>query len=149
MKKERVLVSAAIVLTVVAFTVQAAEPLAFRGVMRDLGKNMQTITGAIAYEDWELVAKTAPMIAEHPQPPLTEKARIMNFMSGNMGKFKEFDMQTHEGAHEMAQAATAKDGVQVINAFQKVQTSCLGCHQTFRAEFVEHFYGKKPGEAGK
>lgn len=122
---------------------QAAEPLALQGVMKDLGKHMQTIAGAIAYEDWVQVANTAPLIAAHPQPPIAEKARIISFMGGNMGKFKSFDMQTHEAAHEMEHAAHENNGVQVIAAFQKVQASCLACHQTFRSQFAEHFYGKQ------
>lgn len=143
MKKSLVLTAATLALSLSALAAHAAEPLAFQGVMKDLGKHMQTVTGAIALEDWELVAKTAPLIAAHPQPPAAEKARIISFMGGNMGKFKSFDMQTHEAAHEMEHAAHEKNGMQVIAAFQKVQTSCLGCHQAFRKPFVEHFYGKK------
>ena len=143
MKKNLVLTAATLALSLTTLVANAAEPLAFQGVMKDLGKHMQTVTGAIALEDWELVAKTAPLIAAHPQPPAAEKARIISFMGGNMGKFKSFDMQTHEAAHEMEHAAHEKNGMQVIAAFQKVQTSCLGCHQAFRKPFVEHFYGKK------
>jgi cytochrome c556 len=122
--------------------VMAAEPLAFQGVMRDLGKHMQTVAGAIANEDWLLVEKTAHLIGEHPKPSVLERARIFAFVGSNLGKFKEFDKQTHEGAHEMAHAAAEKDGVGVINALQKVQLGCLGCHQNFRAGFVKHFYSK-------
>jgi len=129
--------------TLAAFNVQAAEPLAFQGVMKDLGKHMQTVAGAIAREDWEEVAKNAPLIAAHPQPPAEEKSRIISFMGSNMGKFKSYDMQTHEAAHELEHAAHEKNGQQVIDAYQKVQSSCLGCHQAFRKPFTEHFYGKK------
>lgn len=122
---------------------QADEPLALQGVMKDLGKHMQTIAGAIAYEDWVQVANIAPLIAAHPQPPIAEKARIISFMGSDMGKFKSFDMQTHEAAHEMEHAAHEHNGVQVIAAFQKVQASCLACHQAFRKPFAEHFYGKQ------
>ena len=121
----------------------AAESLEFQGVMRDLGKHMQTVAGAIAVEDWSLVAKTSHMIGDHPKPSLVERARILSFVGTNMPKFKEFDHQTHEAAHEMEQAAAAGEGVQVINQYQKLQAGCLGCHQTFRASFVEHFYGTK------
>ncbi len=138
-----------IALVTLMLSAQAAEPLAFQGVMRDLGKHMQTVVGAISYEDWELVAKTAPLIAAHPQPSLGEKARIVAYIGLNMGTFKSFDTQTHEAVHEMQHAAVEKDGLQVIAAFQKLQTGCLGCHQNFRAAFVEHFYGKKVIEAGK
>ncbi len=120
----------------------AAEPLALQQVMKDLGKNMQVITDGISREDWALVEKTAPSIAEHPQPPLAEKMRIMTFMGSDMSKFKEFDGKTHEAAHELLHAAQKKEGQEVIDAFQKVQSTCLACHQTFRTPFVEHFYGK-------
>jgi len=122
---------------------QAAEPLALQKVMKDLGKNMQTITDGISREDWALVEKTAPLIADHPQPPMMEKMRIMSFVGTNMGKFKAHDGETHEQAQAVGKAAKAKDGPGVILAFQKLQTSCYNCHSEFRKPFVEHFYGKK------
>lgn len=143
MKKRFIMLGATLGISMMTFTAQAAEPLAFQGVMKDLGKHMQTIAGAIAYEDWDLVAKTAPLIAAHPQPPITEKARILAFVGTNMSKFKAFDKQTHESAHEMAHAAEARNGEKVIAEFQKMQTSCLACHQAFRKPFVENFYGKQ------
>lgn len=147
--KKQLICGITLALPLLAINAQAAEPLAFQGVMKDLGKHMQTITGAIANEDWMLVAQTAPLIAAHPQPPVTEKARIFAYIGSNMGKFKDFDRQTHEAAHELKHAADEKNGLQVINAFQKLQAGCLGCHQNFRAAFIEHFYGKEAAKAGK
>ena len=120
---------------------EPAKPLALRGIMQDLGRHMQTATLAIAREDWALVEKTAPLIAEHPQPPLMEKTRILGFVGTDMGKYKSHDRKTHEAAHKLAQAAKNKDGMEVIAAFQSVQTGCYGCHREFRKPFVEHFYG--------
>jgi cytochrome c556 len=122
---------------------EPAQPLAMRGIMQDLGRHMQTVTLAIAREDWALVEKTAPLIAQHPQPPLMEKTRILRFVGTDMGKYKSHDHKTHEAAHELAQAAKNKDGMAVIAAFQSVQTGCYGCHQEFRKPFVEHFYGAR------
>lgn len=143
MRVKVLFVMAALALSLLTLPVQAAEPLALQGVMKDLGKHMQTTVAAIAQEDWELVAETAPLIAAHPQPPILEKARIMSFMGSNMLKFKEFDAKTHEAAHELQHAAHEKNGVQVIAAFGKVQVACLDCHQAFRKTFVEHFYGRQ------
>jgi cytochrome c556 len=134
---------AASCLLLAASGAQAAEPLALQKVMKELGRNMQAITDGISREDWELVEKTAPLIAEHPQPPLSEKMRIMGFMGTNMGKFKAYDSETHEQAQAVGTAAMAKDGPGVILAFQKLQTSCYNCHSEFRKPFVAHFYGKK------
>lgn len=120
---------------------QRAEPLVLQKVMKDLGKHMQAITDGISREDWAVVEKMAPLIGEHPQPPLSEKTRIIGFMGSNMGKFKAYDGETHEAAHVLAEAAKNKDGQAVINAFQTLQTSCYNCHREFRKPFVKHFYG--------
>ncbi|MDO8349592.1 MAG: cytochrome c [Gallionella sp.] len=142
MKKSFVLSVALSGLLFTAMNATAAEPLELQKVMKDLGKNMQIVTDGISREDWLLVEHTSHLIGGHPQPPVAEKMRIMTFMGANMAKFKEFDGQTHEFAHEMALAAQAKDGLKVISSFQKLQASCLACHQAFRPAFVEHFYGK-------
>jgi len=133
---------AAVTLIFTTCAAQATEPLALQQVMKDMGKNMQIVTDGISREDWTLVEYTAHLIGEHPEAPLSEKVRIMTFMGSNMGRFKSFDGQTHEAAHEMAEAAQEKDGLKVIAAFQKLQTGCLSCHQAFRPAFVAHFYGK-------
>lgn len=130
-------------LALVATGAQAAEPLALQKVMRDLGGHMQTITDGISRGDWELVEKTAPLIANHPQPPIAEKLRIMTFMASDMGKFKAHDSETHAQAQAVGKAAQARDGKGVILAFQKLQTSCYDCHQEFRKPFMEHFYGAR------
>lgn len=142
MKKYLSVVASIAILASATLPAQAVEPLEFQKVMKELGKNMQTVVDGISREDWELVAKTAPLIAQHPQPSAEEKQRIVSFMGAQMPKFKSFDMQTHEAAHELEHAAHEKNGQGVIDAFHKVQSSCLSCHQAFRAPFVEHFYGK-------
>jgi len=142
MKKSLVLSAAIGGLLFATMNATAAEPLELQKVMKELGKNMQIVTDGISREDWALVEHTSHLIGGHPQPPLTEKMRIMAFMGSDMAKFKAFDGQTHEFAHEMATAAQAKDGQKVISSFQKLQSSCLACHQAFRPAFVEHFYGK-------
>ncbi len=141
MKMQSIVVTSLITFALSISHAQATEPLELQKVMKELGRNMQVITDGISREDWELVAKTAPFIAEHPQPPLSEKTRIMSFMGTRMSSFKAFDMKTHEAAHDLMHAAHEKDGQKVIAAFQKVQSTCLNCHQAFRTPFVAHFYG--------
>ena len=117
--------------------------MALRKIMKDLGGSMQTVTGGISAEDWQLIEKTAPLIADHPQPPMTEKLRIIAFMGTDMGKFKNYDGEVHKAAESLGQAAKAKDGQAVIAAFQTVQTACYGCHRDFRQQFLQHFYGTR------
>ena len=119
------------------------EPLELRKIMRDLGKDMQTVVDGIAKEDWGQVQKTAMRIADHPTPPLMEKMRIVAFMGSDMGAFKDHDGKTHNAARDLATVATKKDGYAVISAFSKLQNTCLGCHQRFRQPFLQHFYGQR------
>lgn len=119
---------------------ETAKELALRKIMKELGANMQVITDAISREDWPLIEKTAPLIADHPQPPLTEKMRIISFMGGDMGRFKGYDTETYKAAEALKQAAGTQDGQEVIAAFQRLQTTCYGCHHDFRQPFLKHFY---------
>ena len=118
------------------------KPLALRSIMQDMGKNMQVITDGISREDWALVAKVAPLIADHPQPPLLEKMRILSFIGSDVATFKGYDGKTHEVAQALQQAALDGDGQGVISSFAALQNSCLACHERFRKQFVAHFYTK-------
>ena len=118
-------------------------PLALRKIMQDLGTNMQRITEGISREDWETVARIAPAIGEHPQPPLVEKMRILKFAGSDAGKFKGYDEKTHAAAQSLQQEAQRGDGRAVIAAFATLQNTCLACHESFRKPFVEHFYGER------
>jgi hypothetical protein len=120
-----------------------ASPLALRRIMQDLGRHMQTITDGISRGDWILVETTAPLVADHPQPPLGEKMRILGFVGTHMDKFKSYDEVTHAQALALGKAAKAKEGQGVILAFQQLQTSCYNCHSEFRKPFVQHFYSQK------
>lgn len=120
-----------------------ATPLQLRKIMQDLGRNMQNITGAISLADWDKVAKITPQIAAHPQPPLSEKMRILAYLGADAARFRGCNEQTHEAAHAMGKAAQRGDGRAVIQSFAKVQESCLACHQSFRKPFEEHFYGQR------
>lgn len=132
---------AASCLAFAAGSAHAAEPLALQKIMKEMGQNMQRITDGISREDWEQVEKVAPLIADHPQPPLAEKMRIMRFVGTRMGTFKTYDGDTHDRAQAVGKAARAKDGPAVILAFQALQTTCYTCHSEFRKPFVAHFYG--------
>ncbi len=120
-----------------------ATPMALTKIMQDLGADMQGVVGAMAREDWDTVDKLAVRIADHPEPPLTEKVRILAFIGTDAGRFRGYDQQAHDAAQGLAQAAQRRDGAATIAAFARVQTACLGCHQNFRAPFQAHFHGQR------
>jgi hypothetical protein len=66
---------------------------------------MQTTTDAISKEDWALVAKSAHKIAQHAEPPLSERKLIVDWLGSNSEPFEELDEHTHEAARAMRKAA--------------------------------------------
>lgn len=119
------------------------KPSDLRAVMQQLERDMQSVTGAIAREDWVRVTTLAPRIASHPEPPLREKLRILAWLGTDAGAFRSFDTQTHDAARAMGEAAARGDGQAVIAAFARIQQACLGCHRKYRKSFEEHFH--EPG----
>lgn len=122
---------------------ESGESMALRKIMREMGENMQLITDGISREEWAQVEKTAPLVADHPQPPFMEKMRILGFIGTDVATFKGHDAKTHEAAVAVAEAARQRDGEVVITAFATLQKTCLNCHQQFRKPFVDHFYGQE------
>ena len=122
-------------------TPRTTEPMALQKIMQGMGKNMQIIVDGISREDWDLVEKTAPLIANHPQPPMSEKKKIMAFFATDMSKFKGYDTKTHDAARILGEVAESKDGQAIISNFATLQNTCLMCHQNFRESFQSHFYG--------
>ena len=125
-----------------AFAETTPEPLALQKIMKDMGKNMQVIADGISREDWKLIEKTAPLIADHPQPPVGEKVKILAFVGTDVSKFKGYDGKTHAAAQILGESAAREDGYAIISDFATLQNTCLMCHQIFRKNFQEHFYGK-------
>tara|TARA_R100001369_G_scaffold38512_3_gene64321 strand:- start:1455 stop:2048 length:594 start_codon:yes stop_codon:yes gene_type:complete len=115
------------------------EPLMLRGIMQNLSTDMQQITGAMAMEDWQQVAQAATRVADHPQPTMSERLRIMAFLGTDAAIFKGYDQRVHTAAMKLAEAARREEGGAAIKAFAEVQSNCLGCHQTFRQPFQAHF----------
>jgi hypothetical protein len=116
--------------------------LVLRTIMQDLDKNMQAISHGIALEDWDTVAKLASLVADHPQPPIGEKLRILTYLGTDALSFRGHDQDAHVGGLALREAATKKDGAGVIAAYATIQNACLACHQSYRKPFMKHFYGQ-------
>lgn len=129
------------------FAGEEGKALELRRIMKDLGTDMQKITDAISREDWPAAEALAQRVADHPQPGMLEKTRVLAFIGTRVTRFKAYDGETHRAAKDLADAASRSDGVAAIEAFRRVQLGCHGCHQAFRREFVNHFYPSEKGSA--
>jgi hypothetical protein len=118
-------------------------PLALRKIMQDMDKNMHIMADAISQKDWPVVERIAPLIADHRQPPLIEKIRIMGFVGTSIGKYKAYDGSVVEQAQAVGKAAKFNDAQGTELMFRTLQASCDSCHNEFQKSFLTHFYGKK------
>ncbi|MFO7527271.1 MAG: cytochrome c [Marinobacter sp.] len=150
MKANKNLTVNAAVITLVTFLISgvsyaaseedSTNQMALQKIMQQLGHDMQEVTGSISKEDWDSVAEIAPRIADHAQPPLGEKMRILAWLGNNAGTFRTLDKEVHDAAMKMRDAATQAEGQDVIAAFAELQQACLVCHQDFRQSFRDRFY---------
>ena len=114
--------------------------MVLRQIMQELDNNMQLTNHAISREDWDVVAKTALLIAEHPEPPFGEKLRIMMFFGRDISRLKQLDGQTHQAAKNLATEAKTGNRQNIMRSFNTLEQSCTNCHQQFKNAFVKHFY---------
>ncbi len=121
----------------------ATPPLALRKIMQNMDKNMRIMADAISQKGWPLVARIAPLIADHHQPPFIEKMRIMGFVGTSISKYKAYDGSVAEQAQALGKAAKDNDTQETELMFRTLQASCDSCHDAFQKSFVAHFYGKK------
>ena len=114
--------------------------MVLRQIMQELDNNMQLTNHAISREDWDVVAKTALLIAEHPEPPFSEKLRIMMFFGRDISRLKQLDGQTHQAAKNLATEAKTGNRQNIMRSINTLEQSCTNCHQQFKNAFVKHFY---------
>ena len=88
----------------------SSEELALRSIMRELDENMREVVGATSLENWARVPEIAPLIADHAEPPFSEKTRILRFVGTDAARFRGYDRQVHVAAVEMGDKARQADG---------------------------------------
>ena len=118
-----------------------AEPLVLRSVMAQMQADTQAGGDAIARQDWASAASHADKLAHHPEPPALEKVRILTWLLTDAMTFRNYDLQVKSAAAQLRTAAQQQDGVAAARDLARMQQSCDGCHNSYRAKFLAHFYG--------
>lgn len=143
MKLKKILISLSLAtLTGGALAQSAGEPLVLRSVMVQMQADTQAAADAIARQDWASVASHADRLAHHAEPPALEKVRILSWLLTDAMTFRNYDLQVKAAAAELATAAQHKDTTAASRDLARMQQSCDGCHNSFRAQFLAHFYAQ-------
>jgi cytochrome c556 len=119
----------------------ARPEMALRGIMRDMGREAAALADALMREDYARVESAALKVAEHPQPPPEERARIITWLGPRAVRFRGYDQDVHKHAQAAAAAAQQRDARAALAAFHEAQSACMGCHLEFRSGYLKQFYG--------
>jgi cytochrome c556 len=123
----------------------AAQPsgpaMALRGIMRDMGREAAALADGLMREDYALVERAALKVAEHPQPPPEERARIITWLGARAVRFRGYDQEVHGNGQAVAAAARQRQPKAALEAFHKLQSACMACHLEFRQPYLAQFYG--------
>lgn len=119
----------------------AAEPLHLRGIMDQMQADTDALATGMAKKDWSAVTQHAERLEHHAEPPITEKVRILGWLFTDALTFRGYDKQVKAAASSIEDAAKQQDAAAASSAYQRLQQSCDGCHNSFRTKFLAHFYG--------
>lgn len=126
-----------------AIAASPAQPLQLRSIMDQMQADTDALVGGMAQQNWSAVAQPAERLQHHAEPPITEKIRILGWLFTDAPTFRNYDLQVKAAAGEIAAAAQQQDAAAARSAYQRMQQSCDGCHHSFRAPFLERFYGAR------
>ena len=101
-------------------------------IMQQLGRDLNRISDGMWSEDYAAMAAAAQAIADHPQPPVEERTRIIEGLGADAGSFRQGDQDVHDAALAVKAAAEQKDNEQVLQRYIELVQGCMGCHTRFR-----------------
>jgi mono/diheme cytochrome c family protein len=101
-------------------------------IMTHLGQAMAQVSDAIWAEDFHTIAHAGEHIGGHDDLSPQQRAQIAKILGKDMARFEATDETAHTAARAMAAAAHKQDMPGVLQAYGKLQQSCVACHTAFR-----------------
>ncbi len=137
-------ISALLCLSVLLISVAPASAATrLRTIMNELNINTIKVVDAVMREDFTLIESGGRAIAGHERAPMEERKRIVGMLGERAVVFKAVDVELHDSATAMAEAAAKHDMDGVLKNLARVQSGCVRCHSGFRSEILELFYKYK------
>lgn len=111
----------------------ADEPKDIQEVMQRIEVNMGKLFSHIMREEFEQIAVMADKVADHEEPPITHRLKIIAELGTDFTDFKKHDDDVHINSVTMEKAAKKRDLEAVIISYGKTVQSCNNCHKTYRS----------------
>lgn len=101
-------------------------------IMVGLQEDMARVSRGLWLERFDTIAAAAQDVADHPRVPPEEFERISGVLGKDMSRFGGMDMEVHDLAVRLAEAAREEDLEAVLSAQAELRRACVACHSTFR-----------------
>lgn len=138
MMKHSIVIAITVLFTGIAFLglskYQQPETEPLIPMMQGLLADMQTVDHGMYTENYELIAKGATGIANHPKMTQEDKRIIKKALGKEIKEFVSFDMTVHHHADSMRMAALQEKMQEVLRHYRIVQQGCVDCHSNYRTE---------------
>ncbi len=110
----------------------AEDPKNFKEVMQRIELDMSKLVGHIMKEEYADIIAVAERVANHEEPPLSHRLRLIAELGTDFPNFKSHDDNVHINSVAMQEAAEKKDIDAVIISYGKTMQSCNSCHKKYR-----------------
>ncbi len=123
---------AGLALTLTPVVASSDEVTTLKEIMQGLNNNLAEITDGLLTDDFELIARGATGIAEHPRIPPEQVQLVVRELGEEMAAFKQFDMRVHDLSLEIRDAAESRERDAVISGYRQLMDGCLACHGAYK-----------------
>ena len=109
----------------------------FKEVMQRISVDMSKLIDPIMKGDFAKVHEIAEHVANHSEPPLSHRLKIIAKLGLDFTDFKKYDDEVHINSVAIQASANNKDIEGMIDNYWKTMKSCHGCHKKYRERIRE------------
>lgn len=132
MNRKRIIRAAGLMLALAPMVAMSDDGPSLKEIMQGLRDNLVAISDGLLTDDFELVAQSATLIAEHPKIPAAQVQLVAADLGAEMVAFKQLDNLVHDMSLEIRAAAKALDRDTAISSYQRMIEGCFDCHGTYK-----------------
>jgi len=132
MIKEKLPRLASLMILLVPAIAVTGDATSLKEIMQGLRNDVVDISDGLLTDDFEIVARGAIAIAEHPHIPAAQVQLVSQELGAEMPAFKQFDTVVHDLSLVIHAAAEAHDRDAAAMAFHQMLDGCLACHAAYK-----------------
>ena len=129
--RKRLIRAAALMLAFAPTIIVADDATSLKEIMQGLRDNLIEISDGLLTDDFELIAKGATSISEHPKIPAAQVQLVAAELGPEMAAFKQLDTDVHDLSLDIGIAAKALDRDAVNSSYQRMIEGCFNCHRKY------------------